>query len=61
MLVNESTVKAIPDGMNSLTPYLTCADAADAIEFYKKAFSAVELSSVPNAQRRAQTKKAMGR
>ena len=46
----KSTVKAIPDGMHSLTPYLTCAGATDAIEFYKKAFNAVEVSSVPNAQ-----------
>ena len=35
-------VKAIPDGMHTITPHLICAGAADAIEFYKKAFSAVE-------------------
>ena len=40
-------VKAIPDGMHSLTPILVCAGAADAIEFYKKAFNAVELSRLP--------------
>ena len=40
----KSPVKAIPDGMHSLTPYLTCAGASDAIEFYKKAFGAVEVS-----------------
>jgi PhnB protein len=34
-------VKPIPDGMHSLTPYLVCAGAAEAIEFYKKAFDAV--------------------
>ena len=34
-------VKPIPDGMHSLTPHLVCAGAADAIEFYKKAFNAV--------------------
>ena len=48
--MTNKTVKAIPDGMHSLTPYLTCAGAADAIEFYKKAFGAVEVSSMPNAQ-----------
>jgi uncharacterized glyoxalase superfamily protein PhnB len=37
-----SKVKAIPDGMRSVTPHLICAGAADAIEFYKKAFNAVE-------------------
>ncbi|AKJ28405.1 VOC family protein [Caldimonas brevitalea] len=35
-------VKAIPDGYTSITPYLTIKGAADAIEFYKKAFGAVE-------------------
>ena len=38
-----STVKPIPDGMHSLTPHLVCAGAADAIQFYVKAFNAVEL------------------
>jgi uncharacterized glyoxalase superfamily protein PhnB len=36
-------VKAIPEGMHSITPHLTCAGAAEAIEFYKKAFGAVEM------------------
>jgi uncharacterized glyoxalase superfamily protein PhnB len=40
-------VKPIPDGMHSLTPHLVCAGAADAIEFYKKAFNAVEQSRLP--------------
>jgi PhnB protein len=35
-------VKAIPDGYHSVTPYLCAKDAARAIEFYKKAFSAIE-------------------
>jgi len=35
-------VKPIPDGMHTVTPHLVCAGAADAIEFYKKAFGAVE-------------------
>jgi PhnB protein len=40
-------VKAIPDGYYSLTPYLVCKGAAQAIEFYKKAFGAVELMRMP--------------
>jgi len=36
--------KAVPDGMHTVTPHLTCADAADAIEFYKRAFNALEVS-----------------
>jgi len=40
-------VNFIPDGMHTVTPHLICAGAADAIEFYKKAFDAVELSRMP--------------
>ena len=35
-------VKPIPDGYHSATPYLTVNGAAEAIEFYKKAFGATE-------------------
>jgi PhnB protein len=38
-----SKVKPIPDGYHSVTPYLIIKGAADAIEFYKKAFGATEL------------------
>lgn len=36
-------VKPIPAGYEGATPYLCVHDAAEAIEFYKKAFGAVEL------------------
>lgn len=36
------SVKPIPDGYHTLTPYMTVRDAARAIDFYKKAFGAVE-------------------
>lgn len=36
------TVKPIPDGYTSITPYLTVDDGKRAIEFYKRAFGAVE-------------------
>lgn len=39
-----SKVKAIPDSMHAVTPHLICADGVAAIEFYKKAFGAVEES-----------------
>lgn len=39
--------KPIPAGMHSVTPHLVCAGAADAIEFYKKAFNAVETARLP--------------
>ena len=37
----------IPDGYHTATPYLICTGAARAIEFYKKAFDAKELMSMP--------------
>lgn len=37
-------VKPIPAGFHTVTPYLTLNVAADAIEFYKKAFGAKELA-----------------
>jgi uncharacterized glyoxalase superfamily protein PhnB len=40
----ELQVKAIPQGMHTITPHLVCGGAAEAIEFYKKAFNAVEMS-----------------
>lgn len=40
-------VKAIPEDMHTVTPHLICGGAADAIEFYKKAFGAVENSRLP--------------
>ena len=40
-------VKSIPEGYHSLTPYLIINGASDAIEFYKKAFGAVELMRMP--------------
>jgi len=33
-------VKAIPEGYHSITPYITCRDAARAVEFYQQAFGA---------------------
>ena len=38
----QTQVKPIPDGMPTLTPHIVCANALEAIEFYKRAFGAVE-------------------
>ena len=40
-------VKPIPEDMHRVTPHLVCAGAANAIEFYKKAFGAVEEVRLP--------------
>ena len=45
-----SRVKPVPEGMHSVTPHLVCAGAAAAIEFYKKAFGAVEVTRLPGQQ-----------
>ncbi len=37
------TVKPIPEGYHSITPYLIVRGGAEAIDFYKKAFGATEL------------------
>ncbi len=37
-------VRPIPQGFRAVTPYLTLNDAARAIDFYKRAFGAQELS-----------------
>lgn len=41
------TVKPIPEGYRSVTPYLIVDDAAAAIDFYIKAFGATELYRLP--------------
>jgi|SRR5436190_12839007 len=40
-------VPPIPAGYHSVTPYLSIRGAADAIEFYKKAFGAKEIMRMP--------------
>ena len=42
-----NTTRPIPEGMHSVTPHLICEGAAAAIEFYKKAFNATELTRLP--------------
>ncbi|HEX7682605.1 MAG TPA: VOC family protein [Trinickia sp.] len=42
-----SSVKPIPEGMHTVTPQLVCANAAEAIAFYAKAFGAIELFRMP--------------
>jgi PhnB protein len=38
-----SSVRPVPEGYHSVTPYLAVDGAAEAIEFYKKAFGASEV------------------
>jgi uncharacterized glyoxalase superfamily protein PhnB len=47
-----SAVKSIPEGSHTITPHLVCAGAADAIEFYKKAFNATEMMRMPGTKGR---------
>jgi PhnB protein len=45
--MNTQRVQPIPSGMHTVTPHLVCDGAADAIEFYKKAFNAEEVARIP--------------
>jgi PhnB protein len=40
-------IKPIPEGYHAITPYLIVSGAANAIDFYKRAFGAVELMRMP--------------
>lgn len=40
-------VRPIPEGYHTVTPYLSVPGAASAIEFYKKAFDAIEVMRMP--------------
>jgi PhnB protein len=42
-----SSPQPIPDGFHTLTPHLVCDGAAAALDFYKAAFGAIELSRLP--------------
>lgn len=44
-------IMAVPKGYNSITPYLIVAEAAKAIEFYKKAFAAKEVMRMEHSGR----------
>jgi PhnB protein len=43
-------VKPIPEGYHTLTPYLAVDNAADAIEFYERAFGAKERMRMPGPE-----------
>jgi len=48
--VAKKKVQAIPKGYSSVTPYLAIQGAAEAIDFYKKVFGALELMRMPGPQ-----------
>lgn len=47
-----ASTKRVPQGFQTVTPYLCCDDAMRAIEFYKRAFGASEIMSLtePNGR-----------
>ncbi len=47
--MSRTSVKPIPEGMHAITPHLVCDGAAKAIEFYKAAFGAIEVSRLPGS------------
>lgn len=48
----EQPVRPIPEGFRTVTPHLVCDGAAAAIDFYKRAFGAVEIGrmDMPNGK-----------
>lgn len=42
-----ATVSPIPEGMHSLTPHIVCRDANAAMDFYVRAFGAVDHGRLP--------------
>jgi PhnB protein len=46
------SVKPIPEGYHSVTPYLAVRNASAALDFYQKAFGATELMRMPDDQGR---------
>src|SRR5215210_1354269 len=48
MTIDQPAVRPIPAGFHTVTPSLVVHAAAEAIEFYKRAFGAVELDRAPS-------------
>lgn len=53
-------VKPVPDGYHTITPYLVVANASAAIDFYKKAFGAAVLFTMPMGDRIAHAELKIG-
>jgi uncharacterized glyoxalase superfamily protein PhnB len=47
--VKAPAIQPVPEGIRTVTPHLICGGAAEAIEFYKKAFGATEVMRLPGA------------
>lgn len=45
--MTEQNVRAIPEGMHTITPHIVVRDAARAVEWYKTALGAEERSRIP--------------
>jgi PhnB protein len=45
--MTQPTIKAIPDGIHTITPHIVVRDAGRAAEWYKKALGAEERSRIP--------------
>jgi len=53
-------VKPIPEGFHSVTPYLTVDDVDAAIDFYERAFGAVEVFRLPMGEKVAHAEVRIG-
>lgn len=48
--MNAAQTDPVAIAMRTVTPFLTCADAAQALEFYQQAFGAIEQTRLPGPQ-----------
>lgn len=53
--MNKNNVNYVPEGRNSVTPYLIVKNAAKAIDYYKNVFGATELMRLPGPDGRSAT------
>ncbi len=47
---NKAAAQAAERGVHAVTPHLVCAGAAQAIDFYKRAFGATEMIRIPGSE-----------
>jgi PhnB protein len=50
--MSAEAISPVPPGMHTVTPHLICAGAARAIDFYKEAFGATEVTRLPGTNGR---------
>ncbi|WP_018413279.1 VOC family protein [Methyloversatilis thermotolerans] len=50
--MNDTHFPPRPDALHTVTPHIVCSEASAAIDFYRRAFGAIELMRLPGAEGR---------